>query len=290
MRPLARALASVWIAVALLPLAAHAYDVPANDGFYTETLSVLTPDQQADIEKTLSDYQRATSNEIAILMTDSLRGEPIDDVGVQVGRAWKVGTAEHNNGILILAALQDREITMQVGYGLEGAVPDLVAKGVIGEVITPFFKKSQYYEGLKAGIDALEKHIGGEYKPDRYQQSEGSMGSLQLGLILILVVVHFFGAMMARSRSWWLGGVLGGVIGVGLMLLYGWWLAIPIFVILGLVFDYIISRNPPSGRGGGGYWGGGGFGRSGRFGGGSGGGFGGFGGGSFGGGGASGRW
>lgn len=270
---------------AVLPTSSLAYEVPPNDGFVTQTFAAITPEQEQELEQILTAYRQQTSNEIAILLTDTLGGEAIADVGVQVGRAWRVGTAEDDNGILLLAALEDREMTIQVGYGLEGAVPDLVAKGIIDEDIIPAFTEGQYAEGLLAAVDSLQKHIGGEYTADRYTDREGSLG--QFGFLFVFILLNFLGALLGRSKSWWLGGVLGGFFGIILTALFRWWIAIPVLTMLGLLFDFIVSRAPRGGRHGrGGYWGGGGFG-SGR---GGGGGFGGFGGGSFGGGGASGKW
>lgn len=261
---------------------AFAYEVPVNDGLVTQTQAFLTPAQEQDIEQRLLAYNRATTNEIAILLTDTLAGEAIADVGLQVGRKWGVGT-EKNNGILLLAALQDREVTIQVGYGLEGAVPDIVAKGIIDQDIVPAFRDAQYAEGLLAAIDALEKHIGGEYTAERYEEQPVSLG--QFGFLFVFIVLNFLGSFLARTKSFWMGGVLGGIFGVVLTVLYSWWLAIPLLVVLGFVFDFIVSRAPVNRRG---RWGGGMGGFGGR--GGGGGGFGGFGGGSFGGGGASGKW
>lgn len=265
-----------------LPGATSAFEVPPNDGFYTQAFGVLTQEEEQNVEQILSTYQQETSNEIAILMLESLSGSTIEEAGLETGRQWRVGTEENDNGILIIAALQERELRIEVGYGLEGAVPDITAKGIIDTVIGPKFAEARYAEGLLAGIDALQKHIGGEYEPDRYTKEEG--GFWQFGFILLLVGGNFLAAVLGRTKSWWLGGVIGGVIGIVLTVLYAWWIAIPIFVVVGLVFDFVVSKNPPRrGRGGRGGFGGG-------FGGGGGGGFGGFGGGSFGGGGASGRW
>jgi uncharacterized protein len=265
---------------------ALAFDVPPNDGFYTQTFGVLTSAQEEDIEAKLTAFQKETSNEIAILVTDTMGGETIAEVGVEVGRKWKVGSAANDNGVLLLVALEDKEITIQVGYGLEGVLPDIVVKGIIDTEIAPHFQKSEYYEGLIAGIEAIEKHIGGEYKTDRYD--EQGFGFSQFTLFGIFILLNFLGSYLARTKSWWMGGIIGGVIGVTLTILFSYWISIPIFIVLGLVFDYIVStmQQKGGGRRGGGYWGGGGFG-GGR---GGGGGFGGFGGGSFGGGGASGKW
>ncbi len=267
------------------PALCLAFDVPANDGFYTQTTPLLAPAQEAEIERLLEEINRSTSNEIAILVVETLRGEAIDDVANAVFRDWGVGKSGRNNGILLLVASADREMRMEVGYGLEGAVPDIVAKGIIEHDIAPQFREARYFDGLSAGIDALRKHVAGEYTAERYVQEEG--GSLVPFLLFLFFVLMNFGASwLGRTKSWWVGGVLGGVLGIVLAILFSWWLSIPMLVLLGLLFDYIVSKHPPtSRRGRGGLWGGGlGGGRGG------GGGFGGFGGGSSGGGGASGRW
>jgi len=274
------------LAVSVLATSVFAFEIPLNDGFVTQTADILTPEQEQNIELKLSEYRTLTSTEIAILLVDSLNGEDINEVGVEVGRKWGVGTAEKQNGILILFSRGDKAVTIQTGYGLEGAVPDIVARGVIDREMLPEFRDGNYADGLSAGIDALQKHIGGEYKADRYEA--GSIGFSPALLFIFFIIVQLVGAYLGRTKSWWLGGVLGGVLGIILTALFMWWLSIPILVLLGLVFDYFVSKYPPrGGRGGrgGGFYGGG-------FGGGSGGGggFKGFSGGSFGGGGASGRW
>ncbi len=287
MRIIRRFLLPATLLLALVAAPAAAYQVPANDGYVTQTFQALTPEEEQSLEAELLRYKNETSNEIAILLTDTLNGEPIFDAAMDVvdNPKWRIGTEQNDNGILILAALQDREITIQVGHGLEGAVPDLVAKGIIERDIAPEFQRSNYAEGLLAAVESLEKHIGGEYTADRYSESPG--GAAAQGIFfLILVILQFFGSVMAQSRSWWLGGVLGGIVGVVLTFLFGWWLSIPFCIALGLFFDYWISRHPPRRGGRGGFWGG----MGGMGGGRGGGGFGGFGGGSFGGGGASGRW
>jgi uncharacterized protein len=191
----------------------------------------------------------------------------------------------------MMVALEEREITVQVGYGLEGALPDIVTKGIIEKDILPEFRNGKYYEGIDAGITAMQKHIGGEYTAERYTVPETS-GVFPFFLVFFLIVLNFLSAWLARSRQFWVGGVMGGVFGVLLTILYGWWLAIIFFVLIGGGFDYWVSRFPQARRGRrGGPWGGmGGGGFGGGSSGGSGGGFGGFGGGSFGGGGASGKW
>lgn len=274
-------------AVLFLPYAAFAFESPPNDGFMTDAVGLLAPSEEVDIESRLAAYQRETSNEIAIVIVPSLDGDDIADAAVQLGREWGIGS-EKNNGILILMDYGNRDIFIATGYGLEGAVPDIVAKGIIENDIAPFTREGQYYEGLVAAIDALQKHIGGEYTAERYTAAE-SPGLGSIAIFLLFVILNGGAAILGHSRSWWLGGVLGGIFGIILAVLYTWWLSIPVLIVAGLLFDFVVSRMSRNGRGRfggrGGPWGGGGLGGRG-----GGGGFGGFGGGSFGGGGARGKF
>jgi uncharacterized protein len=175
-------------------------------------------------------------------------------------------------------------VFIATGYGLEGAVPDIVAKGVIEEDMLPSFRDGDFAQGIDLGIGSLKKHIGGEYTAERY--TDPGDGPWPFLFFFGFVFFDFIAAFLGRSKSWWFGGILGGILGVVLTAMYAWWISIPGLVALGLVFDYVLSKSGYNGRGrggrGGGFWTGGS--------GGGGGGFGGFGGGSFGGGGAGGRW
>lgn len=262
--------------------------IPANDGFVTDADGVLSSSEEQSIESDLDAYAQETSNEIAVLLVSSLSGSVIADVAVDVGRKWGVGS-EKNNGILILVSYQDREVFIATGYGLEGAVPDIVAYGIIEEDMIPHFRDAEYGEGIAQGIEALKKHIGGEYTAERYAENDEVPGFAWM-IFVFFILIDFAGAFLSRSKSWWLGGVLGGVFGVILTTLFSWWISIPVLTLLGLLFDYIVSKKGPRSRGGRGGrntpFGGFGSGSSGS----SSGGFGGFSGGSFGGGGAGGKW
>jgi uncharacterized protein len=277
-------LVSCALALVIFVPAAQAIEVPPNDGFITDVAGILTPQQDGEIERVLTDYRKSTSNEIAILILQSLGGEDIAQAAVSVARDWGVGGEEDDNGVLILIAYEDRSVFIATGYGLEGALPDIVVKGIIDEDLVPNFREAKYYEGIQAAVAALQKHIGGEYTADRYAQESLDDGAWPYVFFVAFLLMQWIAAAMARTKSWWLGGVLGGIAGVLLTVLFGWWLSIPLLVALGLLFDFILSRRGPRSGRGGSWLGGGGF----R--GGGGGGFGGFGGGSFGGGGASGKW
>lgn len=269
-------------------IAVAAYEVPVNDGFVTDTAKLLTTAEEALLEDKLLQYDRATSNQVAILTIPSLSGADISQIAVDVGRKWGVGTKENNNGILMVIAYADRTVNISTGYGLEGAVPDLVTKGIIDTDIIPAFREGKFYAGIDAAVDSLQKHIGGEYTAERYD-TEDSSGAFPFIIFIVFLFLNFFASIFARTKSWWLGGIVGGIGGIILTIFFTWWLSIPLLVIAGLILDYFLSKGGPrGGRGGRGGFGG--FGGGSMGGGSSSGGFGGFGGGSFGGGGSTGKW
>lgn len=276
-------LVGVMVPVALMA----ALRVPPNDGFVTDTAGILSASQEADLEQVLAEEEDRSGVEIAILIVSSLSGADIAQFTVDVGRKWGVGSAEDDNGILLIVAVADRSVFLATGYGLEGSVPDVVAKQIIDEVIAPRFKREEYAAGLQDAVATLQRRIageeGGETAPA--QADRGTFLNPWM-ILLFLIALDALAAFLGRTKSFWLGGILGGVFGVVLWMIAGWLWAIPAVAIVGFLFDYVVSR-VTYGKGRrrrGGVWIGGG-----RFGGGSGG-FGGFGGGSFGGGGAHGRW
>lgn len=288
MQSLFRAAAFFTLTLWAAPLSAQSFDIPPNDGFVTDAAGLLSASEEQQIESDLDAYARETSNEIAVLIVPSLSGAVIGDVAVEIGRDWGVGSSK-NNGILILVSYADREVFIATGYGLEGAIPDIVAYGIINEDVVPQFRDGDFAAGIAQAIDSLKKHIGGEYTAERYEQEEGAPGFAWI-IFLLFIFADFMGAFLSRSKSWWLGGVLGAIFGLILTALFSWWVTIPVLTLLGLLFDYIVSKNG-GGRGGRGGrntpWSGFGSGGSGSS---SSGGFGGFSGGLFGGGGAGGKW
>lgn len=285
-----------------------AFPIPPNDGFVTDAVGIIGKQEEGELESLLESYQTKTSNEIAVLIVDSLHGESVADTAIAIGRAWGIGGRENNNGLLLFVSYEDREVFLATGYGLEGAIPDIVAKGIIEQEILPRFREGAYGEGIRGGIDAVMKHIGGEYAPDRYTKIDtGDIGHIPLfffglaGLFLIsflLILFKEFIAHTAPTPSFWEGGLIGGFFGSVFGFFFGWILSIPLFIVLGCIVDalssWLYQRSPSlrqwvqsyrrrRQRPRGGWWFFGGRG-------GGGGGFGGFGGGSFGGGGAGGKW
>lgn len=239
-----------------------AQDIPAKPNpprLVNDFAKQLNPTEVNALEQKLVAYSDSTSSQIAIVVVPTTGEYPIADYALKLGREWGVGGKGKNNGIVILWASTDRKIYISTGYGMEGAIPDAIAKRIITQVITPEFKNGMYYRGLDKGIDVIFKYATGEYKADPKEQEEGGGVSPLLIFIIIFVIILI---IIARNKGG--GGGGGGYRSSG---------AGPI------IFWPTTFSSGGSSSG----WGGG-------FGGGDGGGFGGFGGGSFGGGGAGGDY
>lgn len=235
---------------------------PKSNTLVTDYTNTLAPDDRQQLENKLVAFDDSTSTQIAIVIIKSTNGYDISAYGTGLGRAWGIGTQGKNNGILILAALDDHKVTIQTGYGAEGAVPDITAHEIIQNDITPHFKQADYYGGLNAATDDLIKYLKGEYKSPGGPKEQTGNGWGGIFVFVIIVVIILIIVFRGKGGG---GQIIGGRGGASPF----WW-------FLG---------GAMLGRGSGG-WGG----SSGDGGGDSGGGFGGFGGGDFGGGGASGSW
>ena len=225
--------------------------------------NVLDADQEDELERKLVAYDDSTSNQFVVVTIPTLNDLPIEEVALEILRKWGVGGQEKkDNGLVILAAINDRKIWISTGYGLEGAIPDITAKKIIEADIVPNFRSANYYRGFDAATNSLIRAAAGEYTaPAGYRdrgedKGRGFSSKVIIAFVILMVLLKLLGG----------GGGRGG----GFMSRRGY---------RGFTGPVIF----PGGFGGGGFGGGGG----GGFG---GGGFGGFGGGSGGGGGAGGSW
>lgn len=251
----------------LIPSLPKAQDFPPRSNtLVTDFTGTLTDSERQNMEHKLVAFDDSSSTQIAVVIMTSVGDYDIADYGVRLAQEWGIGSKEKNNGILLLVAKNDRKVTIQTGYGVEGAVPDAIAFQIIRQIITPAFRAGDYYSGLDKATDALISYTKGEFKAS---PKKGRNGSGTGGLILTVIIIAVVIGLISRGGGGKGGGgqIIGGRGSSDLF-----WLT-----LLG------------SGLGRGGNRGGGGFG-GGSFGGGGGGGFGGFGGGSFGGGGSSGSW
>jgi uncharacterized protein len=299
---LALALTCALLMLSLGTALVGAQNFPNYQGFVNDYAGLLTPQVKAQLETKLTQLQKDTTAQVAVVTIKSLEGDTIEDYAVRLFEKWGIGQKDKNNGVLFLVALDDRKMRIEVGYGLEPVITDGRAGRIRDNDVLPSFKKSDYEGGIVAGVNSIEDYIRKGTPPAPLEDNpvQNLFGNwLTAFIVMTIITVYLFG-FMARSKSIWLGGIWGAIAGVVIGLAIGGIAGLIvgpiIFAGLGLGTDYLLSKNyqkqVASGkstqwhRTWGGFWGGG-------FGGGSsggGGGFGGFGGGMSGGGGASGGW
>jgi uncharacterized protein len=215
----------------------------------------ISADEAAQLEEKLEQFSNNTSNQLCIVVVDDLNGLEPADYATKLINEWGIGKKESNNGMVLLLQLKPdkggRDF-IGIGYGLEGAIPDAIARRIIETRIKPAFKAKAFFQGFDEATDDLMKAAAGEYKADAKKKSRGKNDfPIVIVIIVIIILISFFGKGGGGRRNRGFGGPFIG----------------------GIPFGGTFS--------GGGFSGGGGSG---------GGGFGGFGGGSFGGGGAGGSW
>lgn len=263
-------------------------------GFVNDYANVMSAGAKANLEAELVNFESATKHEIVVVVIPSLKGDYIENFAEKLFKEWGIGKDKADNGVLYLIAKEDRQARVEVGYGLEGALTDTQTKVIQEKVANPKFKEEKYDEGITLAVAEIEKAVRGEPFIGQDAEAEESSGLGKFSALLIFVFLigfQFLFKALGKTKSFWLGGVIGvlagGLLGVFLGTFAAGLIGALVFGGLGLLFDWGASRkNWFKGGKGGGIWflGGGGSGGSGS------GGFGGFGGGSSGGGGSSSSW
>jgi uncharacterized protein len=258
--------------------AADLVPLPALNARVTDLTGTLSQSQRAELESASAAIEREKGAQVAILVLPSTQPETIEQFGIRLAEAWKIGRGGVDDGVIVIVAKDDRKMRIEVGYGLEGAIPDAIAKRIVAEIMAPQFRQGDFVGGLHAAVGALGKQIRGESlpAPEASQLADVNLDNA----IWLLLVVAFSGVLHGIL------GFLGSMLAAGLAGALAWWI-FGSWLIAGIaaVVAFLFSFGRP-GRGGG--LGSGGFSSGGGgFGGGGGGGFSG-GGGGFGGGGASG--
>jgi uncharacterized protein len=264
--------------------------VPALSAHVIDQANALDATQRQALDDKLSAFERERGTQLVVLIVPTTQPEDIAAYAQRVGDTWKIGRRDIGDGLLLVVALGDRRVRIEVAKALEGAVPDLAASRIIEGAIVPAFKRGDVHAGLDAGVEQLMARVRGEDLPLPEAASKRSAPGAQLedlivfGLIGVPIVAGVLGAMFGRK----LGSLLTGGLGGGIV----WWLTTSLLLggVAGVVVAiFALAVGNGGGRRGG--WGGG----PGGFGGGGGwssggGGWSSGGGGDFGGGGASGRW
>jgi uncharacterized protein len=180
-------------------------EVPALRGRVNDYAGVMNKDQVRSLESRLAQFEQETGHQVAVLAIPTLDGEDIEGFSIRVAENWKIGKKGFDNGVILVVAVKDRRLRLEVGYGLEGVLPDAIAKRITSEYIVPHFRSQDYAGGIIAGIDAVLKVIKKEPLPESARRRSQDRGSgfdfyIMLGVSL-LVLASMFGGLMGRRRN-----------------------------------------------------------------------------------------
>jgi uncharacterized protein len=264
--------------------------IPKLEARVTDLTGTLTAEQQSGLEQKLADFEARKGAQVVVLIVPTTHPEEIEQYSIRVVEQWRIGRAHVDDGVLLIVAKNDRRVRIEVGYGLEGALPDAIANRIISETIRPLFAQNNFFGGISAGVDQITRVVGGEALPEPDHAWRGGGSRRISGFLPFLIVAVLVGSSVLRAM---LGRPLGAAVTGGIAGLLVWFLAgligAAVLASIGaFVFSLLAGMNGGSrwsslGAGMGGWGGGIGGGMGG------GGGFGG-GGGGFGGGGSSGSW
>lgn len=269
-------LAAVLFLVPLIVAAQIA--VPPLKARVTDNARLFSPQQAEALEQKLATFESRKGSQIAVLTVSTTQPEAIEQYGIRVAEAWKLGRKGVDDGALLLIAKEDRKLRIEVGHGLEGALTDATAKRIIEEFIVPQFKQGNFNDGINAGVDRMIKVIDGEPlpPPQKWRAPSGRNFAERLddymgwGAFLLVflggLLRRLFGAFLGALIVGTAGGLIAMWLGAGVVIS----MVVAIVAFLLTLFGISVGSSGGSGSSGGGSWGGGG--------------------GTFGGGGASGRW
>lgn len=189
-------------------------DIPQLRNYATDFTGTLSNNELSHLNRELKNFEDTTSNQVVFVMISALNNYPIEMYAYEVASKNKIGTAENNNGVLFLVAKNDRKMRIEVGYGLEGALPDALASSIIRNEVAPYFRKGDYYGGIEAGLKAIKLATVGEYTRERIAREDDEGGGFPIVYIIIFILMSIF-SRFGRGRGGGLAGLilLGGLSG-----------------------------------------------------------------------------
>jgi uncharacterized protein len=285
---------ALWLCLTLSALAQGVLPLPALSARIIDQTATLDTDQLAALESRLAAFETQRGTQIVVVMVPSTQPEDIADYTQRLGDAWKIGRSDVGDGVLFVIAKNDRRLRIATSKTLEGAIPDLMARRIIDQAVTPAFRRNDFAGGIQAGVEQIIAKVSGENLPlpDEGGSASGAAFAPMDLLIFLVFAVPIASGVLRSLFGNKLGTLLTGAGAGGLawVLTAVFWISVGagLLAMLAALFLQMLPSMPSSGRGGrgGGGWGGGGFGGGSH-------GCGGFssgGGGNFGGGGASGSW
>ena len=210
-------LLSLALLVIAVPVLADTLPIPALSGRVVDQAGILTSSEESRLTTKLKDLEDKTSIQLVVVTLSSLRGSPIEDWGLALGRTWGIGQKGKDNGALLIVAPNDRELRIEVGYGLEGTLPDATASAIIRNVIVPRFKSGDMAYGISDGVDAIIAVLTGsseEFTPSRNEALSWLLSNLVPVLFfvffVIMIIVNFTRQTMRPHGSRYYRNSSGG--------------------------------------------------------------------------------
>jgi uncharacterized protein len=221
MKQLSRGLRVLLFAAALFAGAAYAQSYPELTGRVVDAANILPADVESDLTALLAAHEAKTTNQVVVATVPSLGGMAIEEYGLNLARSWRIGQEGKNNGVVLLVAPNEREVRIEVGYGLEGALPDLIAKLIIESSIVPRFRADDYPGGVTRGVEDIVTVLEGDgaayAEQAKKRIAEDSVGP---AIVLVFIFLIFFFALLSegggvRRRSSYFGPGYRGSGGFG---------------------------------------------------------------------------
>ncbi len=201
-------------------IALFSLDVPKLKARVNDNANVITSNDERKLEALLQDVEAKTSSQVALLTISSLQGENLEDYSMRVAQSWKLGQKEFDNGVLLLVAMKEKKIRIEVGYGLESIITDAKSGYIIRNYIVPGFKKGDFSGGITSGLLAISGLVTKEFEITdedlakyNQQQKAGKRKQIPFGLIIFLFMFIFGGLGRRRGglfTALFLGSMLGG--------------------------------------------------------------------------------
>ena len=218
-RPPARVLGSLVLAL-LAGAPAAALEVPYLSGRVVDEAEILGAEAETNLTRTLEELERATGAQVAVLTVPGLEDEALEDFSMRVAETWKLGGAERDDGVLLLIARDDRKMRLEVGYGLEGQIPDILAGRILDNMVRPRFRAGDFEGGVTAGVDAVAALIRGEDAeavvppPAEGPSPVAGCAPFFMWIVFVFIVLPLvFGRKKRRFRVFGVPLVLGGFTG-----------------------------------------------------------------------------
>jgi uncharacterized protein len=210
---LKKILKTLFVFALFLPYAAFGQqNSPNPSGYVNDFAGILT--NSDTLEQELAQFDAETSNQIAVVTIPSLDGTPIEEYAVQLFEKWRIGQKTKDNGVLLLVAPNEKEVRIEVGYGLEGALPDITASAIIRNDILPHFKTNDFDAGVSAGVLAIMRAVQGEYSGESAQSTATAQAIRVLPTLIFWIIIILLVIFSSKGKKngflWFLLGMMLG--------------------------------------------------------------------------------